>query len=668
MEGKKISPYGSWRSPITADAIVAGVIALSQIQADGDDLCWIEQRPAEAGRNVVVRRLASGAIEDLTPPGYNARTRVHEYGGGAYLAHQGMVWFTNYKDQRLYRQDPGRPPVAITPAKDIRHADMVFDERRNRLIAVREDHSTGSTWAVNTIVSLPNLSSPSGGGSASSPSPSGGGQGGGITLLEGNDFYSSPRLSPTGSHLAWLTWNHPNMPWDGTELWVATFTDDGGLTAPRKVAGGAQESIFQPTWSPDGVLYFVSDRTNWWNLYRWQGEVVEPVAQLPAELGTTSWQFGMSTYAFESERRIVCQVRSNGLARLVTVDPHTKRLQNVDTPYTAFSPFIQAHAGQAYTIAGSPTQMPALVAVDLNTSRVEVIRRSGDVPVAPSYISVPETIEFPTTGGLTAHAFFYPPVNPDYSAPAGELPPLIVYVHGGPTGSVSNALDLGDQFWTSRGFAFLVVNYGGSSGFGRDYRQRLNGQWGVVDVDDSVNAARYVVDRGLADGNRVAITGGSAGGYTVLRALTSTHFFKAGASHFGISDLEVFHTDTHKFESMYDQGLIGRWPEERHIYRERSAIHFLDRIEAPVILFQGLEDKIVPPNQAELIVSALREKGLPVAYVAFEGEQHGFRMAKNIKRSLEGELYFYSQVFGFLLADPVEPVPIDNLKQPAGTT
>jgi dipeptidyl aminopeptidase/acylaminoacyl peptidase len=651
---RQTRPYGSWRSPITADAIVAGVIGLGQIQLDGNDLYWIEQRPAEAGRNVVVRRRAGGTIEDITPPAYNARTRVHEYGGGAYLAHQGTVWFANFQDQRLYRQDPGRPPVAITPAKDIRHADLVLDERRNRLIAVREHHATGATSAVNTIVGLANSPSAPGGGSE--------------TLVEGNDFYSSPRLSPTGSHLAWLTWNHPNMPWDGNELWVAALTDDGGLTAPRKVAGGEQESIFQPTWSPDGVLYFVSDRTNWWNLYRWQGEVVEPVVQLPAELGTTSWLFGMSTYAFESERRIVCQVRSNGLARLVTVDPQSKRLQNVDTPYTAFSPFIQARAGKAFTITGSPTQMPALVAIDLNSPRIEVIRRSGDVAVAPSYLSVPETIEFPTAGGLTAHAFFYPPMNPDYAAPAGELPPLIVYVHGGPTGSVSNALDLGDQYWTSRGFAFLVVNYGGSSGFGRDYRQRLNRQWGIVDVDDSVNAARYVVDRGLADGNRVAITGGSAGGYTVLRALTSTHYFKAGASHFGISDLEVFHTDTHKFESMYDQGLIGRWPEERHVYRERSAIHFLDRITAPVILFQGLEDKIVPPNQAELIVSALRKKGLPVAYVAFEGEQHGFRIAKNIKRSLEGELYFYSQVFGFLLADPVEPVPIDNLKQPAGTT
>ena len=659
MEQKRIGPYGSWRSPITADAIVAGVIGLGQIQLGGDDIYWVEQRPAEGGRNVVVRRRADGTIEDVTPPEYNARTRVHEYGGGAYLVRNGTVWFANFNDQRLYRQEPDRPPVAITPAKDIRHADMVLDERRNRLIAVREDHSTGSTWAVNTIVSL----------DLSAPSPlAGEGRGGGLTLIEGNDFYSTPRLSPTGSHLAWLTWNHPNMPWDGTELWVAALNDDGGLIAPRKVAGGERESIFQPTWSPDGVLYFVSDRTNWWNLYRWLGQDIEPVVQLPAELGTTSWLFGMSTCAFESERRVVCQVRSNGVARLVTVDPQDKRLQNVDTPYTAFSPYIQARAGKAFTIAASPIEPFSLVAVDLATGSVDVLRRSADVPVDPAYLSVPETIEFPTTGGLTAHAFFYPPANPDYEAPAGERPPLIVYVHGGPTGSVSNALDLGDQFWTSRGFAYLVVNYGGSSGYGRGYRQRLNGQWGVVDVDDSVNAARYVVDRGLADGNRVTITGGSAGGYTVLRALTSTHFFKAGASHFGISDLEVFHTDTHKFESMYDQGLIGHWPEERHIYRERSAIHFLDRITAPVILFQGLEDKIVPPNQAELIVAALRGRGLPVAYVPFEGEQHGFRIAKNIKRSLEGELYFYSQVFGFSLADPVEPVPIDNLKQTAGTT
>ena len=650
MARPQIGPYGSWRSPVTADAIVSGVIGLSQIQLDGDDIYWVEGRPAEAGRNVIVRRRPDGNTTDITPREFNARTRVHEYGGGAYLVRDGVVWFTNFKDQRLYRQDPGRAPVAITPAEDIRHADLVFAQRHQRLIAVREDHTTDMPQAVNTIVSLdPTGMTPA------------------RTLVQANDFYSSPRVSPSGTHLSWLTWNHPNMPWDGTELWEAELTADG-VRALRKVAGGEGESIFQPSWSPDGVLYFVSDRSNWWNLYRWRGPTVDTVVSMPAELGTAQWTFGMATYAFESERRIVCQVRSQGVTRLATIDPQAGRIEPVATPFTAFSPYLQARAGKTYTIAGSPTEPMAVVAVTLETGRVDVLRRSAERVVEPAYISVPETIEFPTEGGVTAHGFFYRPVNPEYSAPAGELPPLIVYVHGGPTSAVSNALDISDQFWTTRGFAYLVVNYGGSTGFGREYRQRLNGLWGVVDVDDSVNGARYLIERGFVDGNRVAITGGSAGGYTVLRALTSTDFFKAGASHFGISDLEDFHSDTHKFESMYDQSLLGRWPEDRDVYRERSAIHSVDRITAPVILFQGLEDKIVPPNQAEVIVDALRKKGLPVAYLAFEGEQHGFRMAKNIKRSLEAELYFYSKVFGFPLADPIEPVPIENLKQPAGTT
>ncbi|HET9848527.1 MAG TPA: prolyl oligopeptidase family serine peptidase [Candidatus Dormibacteraeota bacterium] len=650
---RRVSPYGSWRSPVSADAIVAGAIGLSQIQLDGDDVYWVEQRPAEAGRNVIVRRLPDGRIEDVTPPAFNARTRVHEYGGGAYLVDRGTIWFTNFKDQRLYRQNLGRDPVPVTPERDIRHADMILDRRRERLISVCEDHSTSSTRPVNTIVSFdaaPGATGPRKGKEV-------------LTLVEGNDFYAAPRVNPRGTHLCWLTWNHPNMPWDGSELWVGELTVEGTIRAPRKVAGGDNESIFQPTWSGEGDLYFVSDRTNWWNLYRWRRGAIEPVVEMPAELGTPYWLFGMATYAFESPRRVVCQIRSKGLSRLAVVDPETREVKALDTPYTAMHPFIQAYSGRAYTIAGSPTEPMALIAVDLDTSMVEVIRRSTTVDIRPTYLSMPEAIEFPTGGGRTAHAWYYPPLNPAYEAPQGELPPLIVYVHGGPTGSVSNVLDLSEQFWTTRGFGYLVVNYGGSTGYGRDYRERLNGQWGVVDVDDSINAARYLIDRGRADGNRVAITGGSAGGYTVLRAMTSTHFFKAGASHFGISDLESFHPQTHKFESMYDQRLIGRWPEDRQIYRERSAINSVDRINAPIILFQGLEDKIVPPNQAEVIVAAMRKKRLPVAYIAFEGEQHGFRIAKNIKRTLEGELYFYSKIFGFELADSVEPVKIENLNE-----
>jgi dipeptidyl aminopeptidase/acylaminoacyl peptidase len=643
----RTAPYGSWRSPITADAIVAGAIGISQLQLDGDEIYWLEGRPSESGRYVLVRSRLDGEVapEDVTPTGFNVRSRVHEYGGVAYIVRDRTVWFTNFADQRLYRQDPGKSPVPITPSKDLRHADFALDQSRKRLIAVREDHTTGSTQAVNTIVAL-DLSA----------------EGSGQTLLEGNDFYGYPRVNPGGTHLCWLTWNHPNMPWDGTELWVAELTEDGGLRAQRKVAGGTDESIFQPAWSPDGALYFMSDRTNWWNLYRWKGQQLEPVVQLPVELATPQWLLGMATYAFESEQRVACQVRSQGVARLASIDTEAGRLDPVDTPYTALMPWIQARDGRAFTIAGSPTEPLALIQVNLTTGRVDVLKRSAEIDVAPTFISVPQAIEFPTENGVTAYAFYYPPVNPDYEAPEGELPPLIVMAHGGPTGAVSNALDLTDQFWTTRGFGYLVVNYGGSAGFGREYRQRLNGQWGVVDVDDSINGARYLIDRGLADGNRVAITGGSAGGYTVLRAMTTSDFFKAGASHYGISDLEVFHQDTHKFESMYDQSLVGRWPQDIQVYRDRSAVHSVDRISAPIILFQGLEDKIVPPNQAELIFEAMRKKGLPVAYIPFEGEQHGFRIGKNIKRSLEAELYFYSKIFGFPLDDSIEPVEIENLK------
>ncbi len=641
---QRIATYGTWRSPITADLIVNGFVALSQIHLDGEDIYWVEGRPTEKGRNVVVRRSPEGEITDVTPAGFNVRTRVHEYGGGAYLVVGGTVWFSNYDDQRLYRQERGGTPVPITPAADLRYADAVHDRARRRLVCVREDHTTGGAQAVNSLVGIDVN-----------------GQGDPTVLVEGNDFYSSPRLSPSGSHLAWLTWNHQNMPWDGTELWVAEVTEDGQLRAAMKVAGGADESLFQPEWSPGGVLYFMSDRTDWWNLYRWRRQGEEAVLQIDAELATPQWLFGLTTYAFESEARIVCQVRSGGLARLATIDTQQGGLDPVETPYTAFAASIRALAGKAVTIAGSPTEPYQVITAEFASGHVEVLRRSMDVPIDATYLSVPDTIEFPTDPGTTAHAFYYPPRNPDYIAPEGELPPLIVMVHGGPTGAVTNALDLSDQYWTSRGFGYLVVNYGGSSGFGRAYRNRLYGQWGVVDVTDSVNAARYLVDRDRVDGGRIAITGGSAGGYTVLRALTTTDFFKAGASHFGISDLEIFHGDTHKFESMYDQNLIGPWPEARDLYRERSAIHAVDRIKVPVILFQGLEDKVVPPNQAELIVAALKRKGLPVAYVAFEGEQHGFRIAKNIKRSIDGELYFYSRVFGFDLPDQVEPVEIDNL-------
>jgi dipeptidyl aminopeptidase/acylaminoacyl peptidase len=638
----QVAPYGSWKSPITSDLIVAGTVGLEQVMADGADVYWIEARPAEAGRNVIVRRTPDGRTTDINPPRFNARTRVHEYGGAAYTVRDGIVFFANFTDQRLYRAESGRPPSPITPEGELRYADAVIDPR-GRLVCVREHHSTAGHEPVNTLASIA-LD----------------GTRAARVLVSGHDFYSSPRLSPDGSRLAWLAWNHPNMPWDGTELWVGQVNADGSPGRGERVAGGPTESIFQPEWSPDGVLHFVSDRTGWWNLYRLHGDAVEPICPREAEFGRPQWAFGTPTYTFSSDGRLFCTYTERGIWRLANVDPRTRKLDPIDTPYTDLAGIRSAGDALLFT-AGSATEPPAVVRLDLATHRTEVLRPSSRVHIDPDYLSVPQAVEFPTEGEVTAHAFFYPPHNRDYAAPPGQRPPLIVRSHGGPTAASSAVLRLEYQFWTSRGIAVLDVNYGGSTGYGRAYRQRLNGQWGIVDVDDCVNAARFLVERGQADGNRVAIRGGSAGGYTTLAALTFRNFFKAGVSHYGVSDLEALTKETHKFESRYLDRLIGPYPERRDLYRERSPIHFTDRLACPVILFQGLEDKVVPPNQAEQMVAALRAKHLPVAYVPFEGEQHGFRRAENIKRSLDAELYFYSRIFGFTLAEPVAPVPIENL-------
>jgi len=642
MTEQKAAPYGSWKSPITSDLIVSETIGLWQIALDGQDVYWVEGRPTEGGRYVVVRRTPDGKATDVTPPPLNARTRVHEYGGGAFAVANGTVYFSNFADQRLYRQGPGTEPRPVTPEANLRYADGVI-VRGGRMICVREDHTTPGQEAVNAIVSL-DLE----------------GGGGGQVLVFGNDFYSSPRLSPDGSRLAWLTWNHPNMPWDGTELWVGELRADGSLGQAERVAGGADESIFQPEWSPDGVLHFVSDRTGWWNLYRWRDRHVEPLVEMEAEFGLPQWVFGMSVYAFESAGRIVCAYTQQGTWRLASLDTTTGELEPIETPYSEIQ-YVRATPGRVVFLAGSPTESTAIVQLHLDTRRFEVLRRASEISIDPGHLSIPREIEFPTENGLTAHAFFYAPKNRDYVAPPGERPPLLVIIHGGPTGATSSTLRAEIQYWTSRGIAVLDVNYGGSTGYGRAYRQRLEGQWGVVDVDDCVNGARYLVERGEVDENRLAIRGGSAGGYTTLSVLTFRDIFKAGASYYGVSDLEALAKDTHKFESRYLDHMVGPYPERRDLYRERSPIHFTRRLSCPMILFQGLEDKVVPPSQAEMMFDAVRAKGLPVAYLPFEGEQHGFRRAENIKRALDAELYFYSKVFGFDLANPVEPVPIENL-------
>ena len=646
VKTRLVERYGSWKSPITSDLIVSGSVGLSQPWFDGDDIYWIEMRPVEGGRNVIVKRDASGVCRDLNPQPFNARTRAHEYGGGDYTTQNSVTYFSNFTDQRLYRVEEGGEPQAVTSEGDVRYADARIDSSRNRLICVREDH-TGGGEAVSSIVSL-DLTSP---------------EGIGQVLVEGNDFYSSPKLSPDGTHLAWLTWNHPNMPWDGCELWVGEVAEDGTLGSTRWVAGGAHESIFQPEWSPDGVLYFSSDRNGWWNLQRIpaNGEI-ESVSPFKGELGMPQWVFGMSSYAFASENLIVCSHIEHGISRLGIIDLTSGKLKDVDCPFTDIQ-YLRAANGYAVFRAGSPTEVASISRLNLETGAIETLRRSNDLEVFPAYFSVPRPIEFPTEAGLTAHGFFYPPQNPDYRGPANERPPLIVKSHGGPTSSATTSLSLMIQYWTSRGFAVLDVNYGGSTGYGRQYRERLNKKWGIVDVDDCVNGARFLANRGEVDPKRLVITGGSAGGYTTLCALTFRKTFKAGASHFGVSDAEALARDTHKFESRYLDGLLGPYPKRRDLYVERSPINFTERLSCPVIFFQGLEDKVVPPDQAVKMVEAIKAKGIPVAYVAFEGEQHGFRQAKNIKRALDGELYFYSRVFGFELAEPVEPLKIENLRR-----
>jgi len=641
---KTPAPFGSWPSPVTAELIAGATIRLGQLALRGDEIVWSEGRPQEQGRNVLVQRRADGTLHDLNPAPFNVRTRAHEYGGGAFvLLADGSAVFSHYDDQQLYRVDTSGAVRQLTFEAGQRYADAIVDATRQRLIALREDHRAGDIDAVATLVAV----ALDGGAAA--------------VLVQGHDFLASPALSPDGRQLAWISWDHPNMPWDGSELWLADVAADGSLTAPRIIAGGRDESIFQPQWSPRGELHFVSDRSGWWNLYRLRGAVVEPLHPMAAEFGEPQWAFGMSRYGFDAAGRIVCTVSQHGVSRLATLDTETGVFETLATPFCTIDS-LRVGADFAVFVGATPTQASAVVRLDLRTHAHEVLRSSSAASADAAYLSIAEAISFPTGGGLQAHAFFYPPTNRDACGPDGELPPLIVVSHGGPTGSTDAAFKWSLQFWTSRGFAVVDVNYGGSSGYGRAYRARLDGQWGVVDVDDSVNAARCLVARRAVDADRVAIRGGSAGGYTTLCALTFRSFFKAGASHYGIGDLEALVSDTHKFESRYLDRLVGPYPQAKALYVERSPIHHTDRLASPMILFQGAEDKAVPPAQAQTLFDAVDAKGLPVAYLLFEGEQHGFRRASTIRRVFEAELYFYGKVFGFTPADRIEPVDIRNLK------
>ncbi|MCK4940941.1 S9 family peptidase [candidate division WOR-3 bacterium] len=635
--------FGSWCSPITASLVAKKSIKFGDVAVDGDDIYWVESRPAEKGRSVVVQHSSDCRTHDVIQDPFSARSRVHEYGGGAFTVHKQTIYFTNFDDQQVYRMDRGSDPAAITHSNDKRYADFVVDERRGRIICIQESHSRISKESVNAIVAID---------VEGKKEPQ--------ILVSGNDFYASPRISPDGESFAWLTWNHPNMPWDGTELWAAYIGHDGSIDDAEKIAGDVSESIFQPEWSPDGSLYFVSDKNGWWNLYRKATDGVEIINKMDAEFGVPQWTFGLSTYGFMGPGGLVCVFNKNGIWYLATIDLETKKLTKMDVPWTDITHLKTVDKCVVFQ-GGSPTEGMSVIRYEPSSGDYSILQQSTTTKIDAGYLSQPEVIEFNTTNDLTACGFYYPPHNIDYTKPSGELPPLIVVSHGGPTGCSYNSLDLKKQFWTSRGFAVFDVNYGGSTGFGRPYRERLKRKWGIVDVDDCINGALYLVDRSLVDVNRLIIRGGSAGGYTTLAALTFHDVFKAGASYYGVSDLEALTRETHKFESQYLDSLIGPYPKEMQTYKARSAINHAEHLKAPIIFFQGLEDKVVLANQAEKMVAVLRNKGIPVAYLAFDGEQHGFRKAENIRRSLEAELYFYAQVFGFTLSEDIAPVAIDNI-------
>ena len=626
-------PYGSWPSPITAAVVTrAGTRYADSIETDGADLYWVENRPTEGGRSVVVRRTASGEIADAVPAGFDARTRVHEYGGGAYTVRGGVVYASRFEDQRLWRIDGDPVPITPEPAipAGLRYADGTLADTWG--IWVRERHDAGGE-PLNELVRIPLDGS-------SDPE----------VVAGGRDFYAAPRLSPDGTLLAFLTWDHPDMPWNGTTLHVAPVGPGGSVGEARAVAGGRGESIFGPVWSPDGGLYFSSDRSGWWKPCRLgdDGRML-PVLEEDGDAGVPAWTLRRSRMAFLDDGSPVVVTTSPEGTRMTVVTPGGE-IRRIPAPAPAIDSFLASAGRHLYLYAGAPDRHPALVQVDADTGDATVLATAGGPDLDPAFVSIPDRFAFDTPDG-PAYAYHYPPKNPQADAPEGERPPLIVVSHGGPTSGTSSSLNPAIQFWTSRGFAVVDVDYGGSTGYGRSYWERLEGAWGEVDVRDCALAARHLVDAGLADGRRLAIRGGSAGGFTTLAALAFREEFAAGASHFGVADLELLARHTHKFESRYLDWLVGPLPEAADLYHARSPIHHAGGITSPVILFQGLDDRVVPPEQARLMAAELQARGVPVRLVEIEGEGHGFRKAENQISVLEAELAFYGEVFGF------EPAP-----------
>lgn len=645
MSDARVIPYGSWPSPISLDLVVGGGRGLAEPVLDGDDVYVLESRPDEGGRVTLLRVTPDGVVRELTPAPANVRTRVHEYGGGAWAVDRGLVVRSEFADGSLWRVDPDGSTRALVTTTGLRFADMAVDRSRGRVLAVQEDHRADDHDPTNTIVAIEL-------------------EDGTITpLVTGHDFVSHPRVSPDGARSSFLTWARPDMPWDASRLWVADLGADGSIGTPVQVAGGPSESIASPAWAPDGSLVFASDRSGWWNLYRWRPgiEGIEALAPMEAEFAVPQWVFGLRPFGFDGVGRIVAIARSRGLDRLLVIEPGAApREMPIDATDLAY---VSVAGSTAVLLAAQPTRPTAIVRVDLTSGATERVREARTLTVDPAHLSVPRFIEFPTTDGRTAFGFLYPPTNPDATGPTGDLPPLVVISHGGPTAHTTRRLDLEIQAFTSRGFAVVDVDYGGSTGYGREYRRRLDGAWGIVDLRDCTAAATWLADRGLVDPKRLLIRGGSAGGYTTLCAVTFGDGFAAGASHYGVGDLEALARDTHKFESRYCDRMVAPWPEGVSTYRERSPIHFVDRIRTPLLVLQGTEDMVVPRAQADELVEALARNGVPHAYLLFEGEGHGFRRAENRRRALEAELGFYAQVLGFELADPIDPIEVVGLSR-----
>jgi len=637
-----VRPYGTWPSPLDADTIASVPrFAFDALSVAWPAVRWLEALPSEAGRLALVE-WRDGSTVELTPDGFNVRTRVHEYGGGACWFRGKTAYCSEFSDSHLYRiEDRQATPVTPEPAAPnaLRYADGDVTPDGRLLVCVRERHENGMVH--NELVALP---------ADGSAEPR--------VIASGHDFYAAPRPSPDGRRLAWICWDHPRMPWDGTELWLAELAGDGTLSSEHLVAGGPEESVLEPAWSPDGRLHFVSDRNGWWNLHREDGALT---GLEDGEIGYPAFVFGTRRYAFLGDGRIACVVTRAAVDSLELLDPETGAVEPAGLAWTTYGPTTLAAEGSLVVFsATAPTEPMTVVAWDSANGEETVLHRVVDLDFGP--VAAPRAIEFPVSDGATAHAFYYPPTSEEFEGAADERPPLRVVCHGGPTSHRGPFLTPEFLFWTQRGIGVVDVNYRGSSGFGRAYRRLLDGRWGEIDWQDCVAAARHLAEQGEADPERTWVEGGSAGGYVVLCALTfDPTAFAAGVSFFGVADVEALAVETHKFESRYLDSLIGPYPEAVDLYRARSPVHFTDRLERPLLLLQGLDDKVVLPTQAEMLVEALDHKGIPHAYIAFEGEGHGFRKQENVRRSIEATLDFVGHVFGFEPADDLEPLAIAHL-------